>query len=889
MTAAAPRTILLGDFSAPVVLPDLVGQDLTVITASAAAATRHRVLHRTLESFASETLARSGRTVCPELLARRLLRQAVQAEGLVDPAGMARVLAGMVRQLLRANLPLEDLRPAGVQGERLGRITQRYCALLRDRQFVDEAELYWQAAAANSQAVQLALVGFNWLAPGETEFIDRLAAPGSVILLPNTDGLPYEPAGTPEVLYTENTRTANKLKGRGWTFQEATPERAPAGPRISALHYPDLDAEVRGALGSVKQLLTRGVRNDDITLVVRDENLYGPVVQDVAWEYGLRISSFQQVPLARTAVGELMTLLLDAAAGGLPFETTARLASHPFGPAITPEQWHEARRQRPTGSVWTKHGVEASLLIWAGSASSSTWRDRVSNCFDAWGTHLAAGRSAHDALALRELLGGLHDLRLLHGGPVTFAEWRSDVDELLTISSVPAEPGRHGLALHTPLAISGASYEHVFVLGVAEGILPASVGDDPALPWQLRSHVAGLESVTEAVTREELSVRTMLNTATATLVLSYPEQLGNDRTIPGLTLAQLGISPGKPEHALLASVEEERRVDIHSAASSTDDHVLQSARHALRVEQRRESPALFDEFDGVTGIPLDPADRVFSATQLTRLGQCPFRWFADQVLRLSGDDEAEDSLTPQLRGNLYHHTLEIALARVLTQQPADWRAALSEQLEDAFYEAERSVLGPGGTPVDFTALPGWELERREQLNTLRRAVNGEDFLLAGAVPLVGEQQFSGEWLGFQVRGRIDRIDRKSEGLVFVDYKTGGGKPPGVLAPNGKLDVDLQLPIYGSAAAATLYPEDDVADAYYYSLGKAEQVKVKDIDPDLLQAFAQQAADRLRKGSYPVQPDPGFKACEYCNYAPVCRVGPRQERKADGAEEAGGGQ
>jgi hypothetical protein len=521
------RVVLLGNASGSATLPVLPQAVTHVITATARAASRHGVMHKPLEPLATGVLARAGLSVVPDLLAQRLLRRAVTGEGLADPAGTARSMAGMIGQLLRANVTAEQLAGAGSRGELLARIMQGYRSLLREHGFVAKAELFWAAAASPVEACSLALLGYNWLGRGETEFIDRLAGPGSAIILPVADSLPGPAAG----FYRDNHATAAQLQQRGWQVRQLQ-QPAAAVPEIRAVRYPDLDSEVRGALGQAKQLLSEGVRADEITLIVRDEALYGPAVQAVAWEYGLRVSSFQQVPLARTAVGELLTLLLAAVAGKLPFEITARLAGHPFGPGLKSEQWGQARRKRSAGSDWAEFGLDTKALAWPEMDVIDGWLRRIAACLDTWETRRKAGRSAHDALALQKLRDSLAELRLLHAGPVTFTELQADISELLGLATVPAAPGRSGLALHTPLAVSGGSYEHVLVLGAAEGVLPASVNDDPVLPWQLRNRVAELETVTEAVVREELSIRTMLATATRTLTVSYPALLDNRRTVP---------------------------------------------------------------------------------------------------------------------------------------------------------------------------------------------------------------------------------------------------------------------------------------------------------------------------------------------------------------------
>jgi len=71
----------------------------------------------------------------------------------------------------------------------------------------------------------------------------------------------------------------------------------------------------------------------------------------------------------------------------------------------------------------------------------------------------------------------------------------------------------------------------------------------------------------------------------------------------------------------------------------------------------------------------------------------------------------------------------------------------------------------------MTRVRGWIHWREVYLAQLERAVRAEDFALPGAEIAQTEARFTGEWQGFEVVGRVDRIDRTPEGLVFVDYKS----------------------------------------------------------------------------------------------------------------------
>jgi RecB family exonuclease len=129
-----------------------------------------------------------------------------------------------------------------------------------------------------------------------------------------------------------------------------------------------------------------------------------------------------------------------------------------------------------------------------------------------------------------------------------------------------------------------------------------------------------------------------------------------------------------------------------------------------------------------------------------------------------------------------------------------------------------------------------------------------------------EGSFSGEWRGFRVKGRVDRMDRTPEGLVFVDYKTTGSAPK----------PDLQLPIYREAAAPELFPGERVRDAYYYSLTKAERIRGKQLSVDELDNIAEEVRVNLEEGYLP--PDRLQRVCAFCEFDLVCRRGPRLGRK-----------
>ncbi|MEJ2668043.1 MAG: PD-(D/E)XK nuclease family protein, partial [Deinococcales bacterium] len=511
-----------------------------------------------------------------------------------------------------------------------------------------------------------------------------------------------------------------------------------------------------------------------------------------------------------------------------------------------------------------------------------------------------------DALAFQRLTAAAVGLGLPARQPSSLGAFLHDLDALLTLVSVPVgyEPvlGVHGddpdgngavpgrVELHTPLAVYGARYRHVFVLGAAEGVLPKPVADDPVLDFAERRDASArglpLEGAVEAAQREALSFRAVLWTLDgeppgASLTLSYPEDVG----IASPYFAGLGLEPSAPGPKPPASAEELRRQRILAApaAAGEADPVLAAAREAWAVERRREEAGGPDAHDGLIGEAYGLGEHVFSATQLLDLGQCPFRWLARVPFKLAEPEEAEDDVSPLLRGRLYHVALERALRRGRDAAGGGdgagaLRDAALDALGDAFAEAEEAV--------NAAAVPAWPLRRGQHLEQLRRVLSAESFLPDGAEVIALEQRFPEgretppRWRGFFVRGVVDRVDRRSGALVLVDYKTGSRRPAGAQDENGKARLDLQLPLYLEAAAPALFADERVAGAQYYSLTKADVIAEVRLDRELageLDAFAARVRALLETGAYPVAPDLDFEACRFCDFDLVCRKGPRTER------------
>jgi len=121
-------------------------------------------------------------------------------------------------------------------------------------------------------------------------------------------------------LFTGNEEGAAYLAKRGWTVQQE--EREPTTPgealsrcyalgglplpiEVTASAHSDLEAEVRFVLTHVTELLHQGIRADDIVLVARQDNRYGPLVKAIAWEYELPVKTLLPAAGSRDAPGRV--------------------------------------------------------------------------------------------------------------------------------------------------------------------------------------------------------------------------------------------------------------------------------------------------------------------------------------------------------------------------------------------------------------------------------------------------------------------------------------------------------------------------------------------------------------------------------------------------------
>ncbi len=269
----------------------------------------------------------------------------------------------------------------------------------------------------------------------------------------------------------------------------------------------------------------------------------------------------------------------------------------------------------------------------------------------------------------------------------------------------------------------------------------------------------------------------------------------------------------------------------------------------------------------------------FSLSGLERYQECPFKFFAADVLKLEEAPEDEPSLSPRARGRFIHEVFQrffeawdrqgagtidpsrIDDARALFERVAEPLLAVLPEAEAALERTRLfgSAIAPGLVDVVL----GIEASRPVRVveRWLEYRLDG-DFSLGA----------SGGRLA-PLRGVADRIDLlEGRRLRVIDYKSGS-------APNVKRA--LQVPVYALCATERLESRDGapwtVDEAAYVAFsGKRALVPVVRAgasDPGVPLDAARErlfgVLDAVGRGEFPARPhDPMI--CTWCAYPSVCR-------------------
>ena len=258
---------------------------------------------------------------------------------------------------------------------------------------------------------------------------------------------------------------------------------------------------------------------------------------------------------------------------------------------------------------------------------------------------------------------------------------------------------------------------------------------------------------------------------------------------------------------------------------------------------------------------------------------CPFKYFAQYVMRLDEEREDEQVMDPKRQGRFVHKVFETFFSTWQRQghrgiTPANLAAARAV-FEDVV-EGELKALPEAEAALERTRLLGspvasglgevvFRMEAERPAEVVERLLEYE---------LRGEFEFVGPRGGRRIalRGVADRLDLLADGTFrLIDYKLSS-------APSKSRA--LQLPIYGLSAEQRLRNHRGrdwtLGEAAYISFRGARKITplfTARSDRATVLGSAQErlidAVEAIERGEFPPTPEDVF-LCGFCSYGAVCR-------------------
>ncbi|RPI70343.1 MAG: hypothetical protein EHM47_12285 [Ignavibacteriales bacterium] len=299
--------------------------------------------------------------------------------------------------------------------------------------------------------------------------------------------------------------------------------------------------------------------------------------------------------------------------------------------------------------------------------------------------------------------------------------------------------------------------------------------------------------------------------------------------------------------------------------------------------------------------------RQYSVSQLEVYAKCPYKYFAERILKLEEIDEPTEEIEALEMGSLLHNVF-YEFYKILNER----RIVLSRCSESEFNSAKELLFSITEKKIEEanfkSPLSFYEKEKilglnnRKENSILYEFLKQEREKSGGFIPEFLEVSFGRidkEELpdaiknlkagGVLVRGKIDRVDISSETEEFkvVDYKLGGAKPSSSDLETG---ISLQLPLYIYAAKelikAQLNKDYEAAGADIYSLKYSKKdfgkISIKDLsgNRDTAENLIKICLDSVEKyvasiseGKFHLTQlnDRENKVCRFCGFRSICRI------------------
>ena len=496
-----------------------------------------------------------------------------------------------------------------------------------------------------------------------------------------------------------------------------------------------------------------------------------------------------------------------------------------------------------------------------GAASAAAQVGRLVTFLASHANDEGDARAARGRAALVDVLQRLASAYAAHGDrDASIDDLAPDIRRWIEEGTFVPESAGSGLHLLDAQAARYGDFEDVTLVGLVEGEWPertkrnifyapsilSALGWPPEKDRRAASTASFLDLVTSASGHVVISTFTLDDEA-----LVEPSTLIDDVAGLALTRVETTIPP----------------IELESPEDEAPAWAAMRARRTGGSDPR---------YHGAAGP--QPAKAVSVSAIETYLA-CPFKYFAQYVLRLQEEREEEEVMDPKMQGQFVHAVFEKFFK--------DWQAGGHRGITPDNLDAAR-VLFAEVVEEKIARLSDSEaaLERTRLLGSPVAAGLGEVVFRmeaerpAAVVERKLEDRFGGEFeftgprgtKRIAIKGVADRIDLLEDGTFrLIDYKLSS-------APSKSRA--LQLPIYGLCAEQQLKGHNGrdwtLGEAAYIAFRGAKKVTplftARSNRAEVL-ADAQEklidAVESIESGAFPPTPEDVF-LCGFCSFAAVCR-------------------
>ncbi len=528
----------------------------------------------------------------------------------------------------------------------------------------------------------------------------------------------------------------------------------------------------------------------------------------------------------------------------------------------------------------------------------------------------------------QRVLSLLADLRPMAGvGEMSLAEIHQLLQQHLNDLRIKPPGSPYGkVFVGTPEEFRGLCFDTVLVCGLAEGIFPRKVREDPLLLDEARRNVdANLATNAERIASERLRLQTAVAAAKSRLVISYPtwDGLTGRARVPSfyafdavsaaydrvdlltdLSIAgEAGVDPSVAIDAAEYDITRTTPLLSDSSSQMGQLNYLLSTNPNLERSLRTRGRRWLNFLSNADGL-VDPDDeslarlaayrlrsRRYSPTALQHFAICPYRFYLQGVLRLRKREETRDleQMDPLTRGSFYH-SVQFRFLRDLTAEAGlEFSTERADELLQALDNAIKAVAEEY-TQELRPALPAvfnGEIEgiRTDLRGWLRQLLSDSDYVpnnveLSFGLPIDGEHDPASRDQPVEIldrllaKGSIDMVEKaQAGGYRVTDHKTGKPIDTRSLTVGGG---EALQPLIYAFAAEQLLGEKVTEGRLWYSTRRGRYssltVPTGEYQRQSLATVLDTVDQAIETGFLPAAPRSG--ACTYCDYRSVC--GPHEE-------------